>query len=43
MQIRFDDVIRAAVVRQMVWQKQRVIAAAQMAGVFTESASRYAI
>jgi hypothetical protein len=42
MRIRFDDVSQAAPVRHMDWQKQRTIAAAQVAGIFTECASRHA-
>jgi len=34
MTIRFDDVLRAAPVKGMVWQRQRAIAMAQMAGIF---------
>jgi hypothetical protein len=32
--IRFDDVFRAAPIKRMAWQKQRLIAAAQLAGIF---------
>jgi hypothetical protein len=34
MAIRIDDVLRAAPIRRMAWDKQRSIAAAQLAGVF---------
>jgi hypothetical protein len=40
MTIRFDAVYRAAPVKQMDWQKQRTISAAQAARVFTDSATR---
>jgi hypothetical protein len=34
--VRFEEVSRAAPVKQMGWQKQRTISAAQAAGVFEE-------
>jgi hypothetical protein len=37
--VLFDDVARAAPVKQMGWQKQRTISAAQAAGVFEEARS----
>jgi hypothetical protein len=42
MTVRYDQVYRAAPVKQMGWTKHRSISAAQLAGVFTESASRQA-
>ena len=34
--IRYDDVWRAASVTEMVWQRQKAISRAQLAGIFAE-------
>jgi hypothetical protein len=34
--IRYDDVLRAASVTEMVWQRQKAISRAQLAGIFAE-------
>ena len=38
--VKLDDVARAAPVRRMRWSEQRCISSAQVAGVFTKSASK---
>jgi hypothetical protein len=38
MNVRFDDVARAAPVRRMLWAEQRTISEAQIAGVFARPA-----
>ena len=37
--IKYDDVWRAASVTEMVWQRQKAISRAQLAGIFSESGS----
>jgi hypothetical protein len=37
MTVRIGDISRAVMVRRMTWQRQRTIAAAQLAGVFVDS------
>lgn len=34
--IKYDDVWRAASVTEMVWQRQKAISRAQLAGIFVE-------